>query len=89
MLHHIGMARVLLRDFDGAIAPLIESEDLLPDNPTAIAGQVIAYFHLGRLAESKRAIERLALTDIPVSFGIFRNVEQRTFLIESFRQAQQ
>lgn len=89
VLHHIGMARVLLRDFDGAIAPLIESEDLLPDNPTAIAGQVIAYFHLGRLAESKRAIERLTLTDVPVSFELYRNLEHRTFLIESFRQAQQ
>ena len=89
VLHHIGMARVLLRDFDSAIAPLIESEDLLPSNSAATAGQVIAYFHLGRLAESKRAIERLALIDMPVSFEIYRNMEHRTFLVESFRQAQQ
>ena len=83
------MARVLLRDFDSAIAPLIESEDLLPSNSAAISGQVIANFHLGRLAESKRAIERLALIDMPVSFEIYRNMEHRTFLVESFRQAQQ
>ena len=87
VLFGLGVALVLAGKYEIALAPLLESEQLLPGTSGAILGLVAAYVHLGRIEDAQSARKRLAFTFDNEAFKYYRDPAHQAFLRDAWRKA--
>jgi TolB-like protein len=87
VLAGLGMARVLSGNYEIALAPLLEAEQLLPGTSGANIGLVAAYVYLGRIEDARSARRRVAFTFDNETFDYYRNPAHQAFLRDAWSKA--
>ena len=87
VLAGLGMARVLSGNYEIALAPLLESQQLLPGSSAANVALVAAYVHLGRIEDARSARKRVAFTPGNAAFDFYRNPAHQAFLRDAWDKA--
>jgi TolB-like protein len=87
VLGGLGMAQVLSGNYEIALAPLLEAEQLLPGTSMANMGLVAAYVHLGQIEEARSARKRVAFKFDNVTFDYLREPAHQAFLRDAWSKA--
>ncbi len=87
-LNMLGCCRVLADQCEAALAPLIESQQLMPGAPYNALGLVAAYVHLGRMDEARAMRKRLAADDADIDLDLFRVPAHQEFFRAALAQLQ-
>jgi adenylate cyclase len=87
VLAGLGMAQVLSGNYENALAPLLEAEQLLPGTSAANIGLVAAYIHLGRIEDARAVRERLAIVVADDTFDYYREPAHQAFLRDAWSKA--
>ena len=82
-LNMLGCCRLLAGQFEAALAPLIESQQLMPGAPYNALGLVGAYVHLGRMDLAREMRKRLAADDADIDLNLFRMPAHQAFFRET------
>ena len=82
----LGNCRVLAGQFEAALAPLNESQQLVPGAPYNALGLVAAYVHLGRMNEAREMRKRLAADDADIDLNLFRMPAHQAFFRDALAQ---
>ena len=85
-LNMLGCSRVLSGQFEAALAPLNESQQLVPGAPYNALGLVAAYVHLGRMDEAREMRKRLAADDADIDLNLFRMPADQAFFRDALAQ---
>ena len=85
-LNMLGTCRVLAGQFEAALAPLLESQQLVPGAPYNALGLVAAYVHLGRIDEAREMRKRLAADDADIDLNLFRMPADQKFYRDALAQ---
>jgi TolB-like protein len=85
-LNMLGTCRVLAGQFEAALAPLNESQQLMPGAPYNALGLVAAYVHLGRMDEAREMRKRLAADDADIDLNLFRMPAHQAFFRDALAQ---
>ena len=85
-LNMLGCSRVLAGQFEAALAPLLESQQLVPGAPYNALGLVAAYVHLGRMDEAREMRKRLATNDADIDLNLFRMPADQKFFRDALAQ---
>ncbi|MFM5895418.1 MAG: TIR domain-containing protein, partial [Novosphingobium sp.] len=78
-LNMLGCCKVLAGQFEEALAPLKESQQLVPGAPYNALGLVAAYVHLGRIDEAREMRKQLAADDADVDLDLLRTPAHQQF----------
>jgi adenylate cyclase len=87
---HIGIALLVSRRFDEALAKLLlDIQDVEPNNPGPYRYLAACYAHLGRLDDAQQVVERLrAITPLVFEdLSYLRNTEHRELVLSGLRVA--
>jgi tetratricopeptide (TPR) repeat protein len=85
-LNMLGCCKVLAGQFEAALAPLLESQQLVPGAPYNALGLVGAYVHLGRMDEAREMRKQLASDDADIDLNLFRMPANQKFFREALAQ---
>lgn len=85
-LNMLGACRVLAGQFEAALAPLLESQQLMPGAPYNALALVAAYVHLGRMDEARAMRKRLAADDADIDLNLFRKPADQKFFRDMLAQ---
>ncbi len=85
-LNMLGCCRVLAGQSDAALAPLLESQQLVPGAPYNALGLVAAYVHLGRMGDAREMRKRLAADDADIDLDLFRMPADQKFFRDALAQ---
>ena len=85
-LNMLGNCRVLAGQFEAALAPFNESQQLVPGAPYNALGLVAAYVHLGRMDEARAMRRRLAADDADIDLNLFRMPADQAFFRDALAQ---
>ena len=85
-LNMLGTCRVLAGQFETALAPLLESQQLMPGAPYNALGLVAAYVHLGRMDEARAMRKQLAADDADIDLDLFRMPADQKFYRDALAQ---
>ena len=87
---HIGMAHLVCRRFDEALARLLlDVQDVEPNNPGPYRYLAACYAHMGRLDEAREMVKRVrAITPLVIEdLAYIRDPEQRAIVLSGLRLA--
>lgn len=85
----MGCCKVLAGQFEEALAPLIESQQLVPGAPYNALGLVTAYVHLGRMDDARRMRKQLAADDADIDLNLFRLPAHQQFFRDTLARLSQ
>ncbi|MFM5894948.1 MAG: tetratricopeptide repeat protein [Novosphingobium sp.] len=85
-LNMLGCCRVLAGQYEAALAPLLESQQLVPGAPYNALGLVGAYIHLGRMDEAREMRKQLAADDADIDLNLFRMPAHQKFFRDTMAQ---
>lgn len=82
-LNMLGMCKVLAGQFEEALPPLLESQQLVPGAPYNALGLTAAYVHLGRMDKAREMRKRLAKDDADIDLNLLRLPAHQAFFRET------
>ena len=85
-LNMLGCCRLLAGQFEAALTPLLESQQLMPGAPYNALGLVAAYVHLGRMDEAREMRKRLAADDADIDLNLLRLPAHQAFFRDALAQ---